>query len=155
MADEASALIDTNFGGTGKTLNYMRGGWQAAPGGGCYATTPVGDTIGYQFSAAKPIDTIKFYNYAAAGRIKTFKIQRYDGGSWTDVVVTGVGANMTLTASDNILYDNAETANGYCEVSFAAISDTRFRIHVLSRSTAGDNNCGVASIDMYATYSVE
>ena len=36
-----------------------------------------------------------------------------------------------------------------CEVTFAAVSDTRFRIYILSRSIAGDANCEVREIEMY------
>jgi hypothetical protein len=105
--------------------------------------------IGFQFSGSTTVNEIKFYVIAASSRIKTFSVERYDGGSWTAVPVTSTGANTSIYNTTQAIYDNAETGNGWATVYFTPVADTEFRVSILSRSTAGDDGIYFPEMEMY------
>ena len=149
--NNASVLVNSGFGGAG-TLENFRNGDVTVGAGYLYTTTPVGDYLGYQFASSKTIEKIRFFNRNAAGRIKDFKITRYNSGAWTKVPITGTGDTCSILNDDEARYDFAETADGWCELTFEPVADTRFAVHVLARSSVGDNNCGITEIEMYSVY---
>jgi len=126
-------------------------------GGAVYTINGNGDWLAYNYSNPANIKRIRFYCYPAGARIRQFRIDRYDGGAWTKVPITSVGANTSIVNTDEAQYDGAvyHGSNGWADVSFDLVSDTKFRIYVLSvfnnatEDGAGDVNAGISEIEMY------
>jgi hypothetical protein len=109
-----------------------------------------GNYFGYMFTSTQNVGKIRFYNMSTSGRIKTFKIMKINSdGSFTKVPITGVGSNTSIINIDEAQNSLAESSNGWNEVTFTPVDAIGFIVWVLSRSTAGNENCGIAELEMY------
>ena len=145
-----SAVISSGFYVAGTQLTYLTNGSVGYTEAGAlnYTENASGDYLGFQFAAPVTLHRIRFYNYATSARIKDFKIERYNGGSWVKVPITGVESGTGIINTDEARYSAYGSANGWAGVTFTHVTDTQFRITTVALSVA--NNAAVTEIEMYS-----
>ena len=111
-----------------------------------YTLDDTGGSIGYDFSSAKTVTKIRFYSFAVTERVKSFTVQRYDSGFWTKVPILSVAGNAVLINTDE---GQASNVNGWNEVVIQSTTDTKFRLMFTDTWNIGDNNAGIAELEMY------
>lgn len=133
---DASAIIKNGFANA--TLSKLLN--QNTAQVDCYSDNghTEGYYIGFQFAAARPFSKFRFYSLARNGRVKNYKIMRYNSGVWTKVPITGWADNSSVNATDEA---QASEADGWNTVSFAPVSDTQIVLWILTYWA--DDNTGV------------
>lgn len=140
---DAITLVQSGFIGGSVVLGSIRD--NSIGNTGIYTSTPIGDYIGVEFPGNVVLDAISWYSLWRGSRIAGFIVERYAGGVWIKVPITGVSSDVSIVDVDE---GSANNVDGWKTVTFAQTEDTQFRIKVISKH-AGDSNCGVSEMRFY------